>query len=107
MTQTGKEHFKSLIGPIDLDLEQRVRRRAYYIWVSEGWPEGRHQAHWDRAFREILEEQQPIFLRERASPSMGDAGGLDHGRGNGRMDACEPGSIAKPNPPYSRREPKI
>jgi len=30
-------------------LEQRIRDRAYQIWLDEGWPEGRADIHWDMA----------------------------------------------------------
>lgn len=35
------------------DLEQRIRDRAYRIWVEEGRPEGRANAHWEMA-RELI-----------------------------------------------------
>jgi hypothetical protein len=35
------------------DLEQRIRQRAYELWESEGRPQGREQAHWQQAEREI------------------------------------------------------
>lgn len=31
------------------DREQRIRERAYQIWVQEGRPEGRAEAHWEEA----------------------------------------------------------
>jgi len=37
--------------------EQRVRRRAHEIWVREGKPEGRADAHWALAREEISEEE--------------------------------------------------
>lgn len=30
-----------------------IREKAYQIWVSEGYPEGRHSAHWEQARAEI------------------------------------------------------
>ena len=33
----------------DRDLEQRIRDRAYKIWVDEGCPEGREKEHWELA----------------------------------------------------------
>ena len=36
--------------------EERIRDRAYRIWVDEGQPEGRYLANWLRAKREIEEE---------------------------------------------------
>jgi hypothetical protein len=31
------------------DLEERIRQRAYKLWEEEGCPEGRADAHWDKA----------------------------------------------------------
>lgn len=30
-------------------LEERIRQRAYRIWIEEGCPDGRENAHWDMA----------------------------------------------------------
>ena len=30
-------------------LEERIRRRAYQMWLEEGKPEGRADDHWDKA----------------------------------------------------------
>jgi hypothetical protein len=35
------------------DVAERIRQRAYEIWEREGRPEGREQAHWEQAEREI------------------------------------------------------
>ena len=35
------------------DKSQRVRERAYQIWIEEGRPEGRDREHWFRAEREV------------------------------------------------------
>jgi hypothetical protein len=32
---------------------RRIRQRAYEIWEREGRPEGREQAHWEQAEREV------------------------------------------------------
>jgi hypothetical protein len=36
-------------GATDDDREQVVRTMAYYIWLDEGCPEGRADAHWHKA----------------------------------------------------------
>lgn len=43
------------------DPEQRVRELAYHLWLEEGKPQGRAQAHWDKA-RELaaIEENQKL-----------------------------------------------
>ncbi len=38
--------------PSGPDLEQALRERAYTIWIDEGRPEGRHDAHWQQALHE-------------------------------------------------------
>ena len=38
------------------DLERRIRERAYRIWVNEGKPTGRSEAHLLQAKQEIEEE---------------------------------------------------
>ncbi|HSA83155.1 MAG TPA: DUF2934 domain-containing protein [Geminicoccaceae bacterium] len=35
------------------DLQQLIQERAYQLWESEGRPEGREQAHWQQAQREL------------------------------------------------------
>jgi len=35
------------------DLQQRIQQRAYELWENEGRPQGREQAHWQQAEREI------------------------------------------------------
>jgi hypothetical protein len=38
--------------------EDRIRERAYGIWISEGRPHGRELAHWQRAHHELQSEAQ-------------------------------------------------
>ena len=33
--------------------EDRIRERAYGIWIAEGRPHGRELAHWQRAHHEL------------------------------------------------------
>lgn len=35
------------------DRDDLIRKRAHEIWLSEGSPEGREQAHWQQAEKEI------------------------------------------------------
>lgn len=35
------------------DLDQRIRERAFMLWIDDGQPEGRAQDHWDLA-RELI-----------------------------------------------------
>jgi len=38
----------------DDDIEQRVRERAFYIWVEQGQPEGKDKEHWQQAEGEFM-----------------------------------------------------
>jgi len=40
-----------------MDREQLVRERAYLIWEAEGCPADCEQEHWERAVREIADEE--------------------------------------------------
>lgn len=33
--------------------EQRIRERAFRLWIDEGQPEGRDKEHWERAEKEL------------------------------------------------------
>ncbi len=75
--------------------EERIRRKAYELWVSEGKPEGRDRDHWELA-RELIaiEDSQKTTLRPppkddeepveppEAFENLGDLPGLtDQGEG--------------------------
>jgi hypothetical protein len=45
----------------DTDLEQRIRVRAYELWLEEGKPEGKDKEHWERAKAEIEELAEPAI----------------------------------------------
>ena len=35
--------------PDEKEIEQRIRERAFKIWIDEGQPEGRDKEHWELA----------------------------------------------------------
>jgi hypothetical protein len=37
----------------DSKQQQRVRERAFQIWIEEGQPEGKDREHWERAEKEV------------------------------------------------------
>jgi len=43
-------------GPVDL--HERIRRRAYELWESEGRPTDRDREHWEQAERELTDAAQ-------------------------------------------------
>ena len=40
------------------DREERIKERAYTIWLAEGRVHGKHQDHWHQAEREIAAEEK-------------------------------------------------
>ncbi|ESX64915.1 MULTISPECIES: DUF2934 domain-containing protein [unclassified Mesorhizobium] len=38
---------------MDDDRHEKIRQRAYEIWVREGRPHGEHERHWQQAKREL------------------------------------------------------
>ena len=52
------------------DLEQRIRQRAYRLWIEEGQPQGKPEAHWELARIAIaLEDAKPQMQRPIAGPT--------------------------------------
>ncbi len=47
------DHESAARGHEDREHDQRVRERAYRLWIEEGQPEGRADEHWDMA-RELV-----------------------------------------------------
>ncbi|SHO66391.1 Protein of unknown function [Pseudoxanthobacter soli DSM 19599] len=76
-----------------IDDEDRIRARAYAIWEEEGWPDGRHREHWERACREIEREN-------REAGADGDAAPVSHATlsGPGAMIAGGDPGPDKPAP---------
>jgi Protein of unknown function (DUF2934) len=54
--------------------EDRVRQRAYRLWVEEGCPEGRSDVHWDKA-REVVAIEEDHKLTLRPAPRADQRGG--------------------------------
>lgn len=48
--------------------EQRIRERAHQIWMEEGQPEGRDEAHWQMA-RELVAQQEGQRLATEPNPA--------------------------------------
>ncbi len=47
------------ISPMDSDLEQRIRERAFRLWENAGYPEGRAEEFWLLAEKFERGEQDP------------------------------------------------
>jgi hypothetical protein len=48
-----KDHALANVSSPD---EDRIRERAYGIWIEEGRPHGHDLAHWQRACHELQQE---------------------------------------------------
>ena len=62
--------------------EQRIRERAHQIWEREGRPDGQEQSHWDRASREIDEEdrKQTTDIQDEKPSREQSSEGVDKSR---------------------------
>ncbi len=58
---------------MDEELEQRIRERAFYLWIEEGQPEGRAEFHWGLA-RELvaIEDGQKATTRPVSGEQPGE-----------------------------------
>ena len=56
------------------DFDERVRQRAYRLWVEEGCPEGRSDIHWDKA-RELVAIEDNQKLTTKPVPRDDEASG--------------------------------
>jgi Protein of unknown function (DUF2934) len=58
----------------EIDQEQAIRERAYFLWERDGCPEGRALDHWQRAITEergIEDEERVLAGRTDANiPAM-------------------------------------
>ena len=74
------------------DRQERISERAYEIWVAEGCVHGRHDEHWQRAEREIAEEELRLAaaMADRASGVAKNA--TPAPRRGGRRTPTEPSS---------------
>jgi hypothetical protein len=59
------------------DFDERVKERAYRLWVEEGCPEGRAEIHWEKA-RELvaIEQNQKQTTKPVASTPKSEPAGL-------------------------------
>jgi DUF2934 family protein len=52
------------------NLEETIRERAYQLWIADGRPDGRADAYWLNAQRDILTTslQEPLGETARSAP---------------------------------------
>ena len=52
------------------DHDERVRQRAYKIWIEEGRPEGRAEIHWEMA-GELVAIEENLLNAPKPAPAGG------------------------------------
>jgi hypothetical protein len=68
----------------DTGMEQRVRERAFQIWIEEGKPQGRDKDHWQRAQQELAAHESPPLQPEPIGQIKSAAARtIDQGGSNG------------------------
>lgn len=70
------------------DLEQRIRERAYRLWLDEGRPDGRAEAHWDMA-RELVAIEDRQQTATKPNPAAASRDRTFHERPVEPMEAVE------------------
>jgi hypothetical protein len=55
--------------------EQLIRTKAYYIWLNEGCPEGRADAHWQVAIQLVATEVGSVDLAPPPGTRLNKPGG--------------------------------
>jgi len=61
MSQTDNNESNPIVSHTTTDElsgapHERIAEAAYFIWVSEGCPEGREAAHWQEAQQQLLRD---------------------------------------------------
>ncbi|CAN5557751.1 hypothetical protein BH10PSE7_BH10PSE7_41960 [soil metagenome] len=84
------------------DIEDLVRARAHKIWIEEGQPEGRSEAHWQRAQDEFQRElaaakPHPEIAASLSEPSASPDAGVSAQPDLGVTATPDPGKSAKPD----------
>ena len=75
-TRRGSSELSIGVNQMEPDLSDRIRERAYEIWIASGYRDGEAQQHWLAAEREVLSAQLPAAVpsapatrvRGRATP---------------------------------------
>ena len=69
---------------IDQDLSERIRGRAYEIWIASGYRDGEADHHWLAAEQEILSSQRSAAVAK--APAKRIRGRATVKRSGGRPD---------------------
>jgi hypothetical protein len=59
---------RNVMSQTKQNLEQAVRERAYFLWLAEGCPDGRADAHWQHAQDQHLRERAYTLWQQEGCP---------------------------------------
>lgn len=59
------------------DIEERIRERAYRLWIEEGQPEGSQERHWAEARRMVDQEAEENVGLDNVSYLEADEAAVD------------------------------
>lgn len=85
------------------DIEDLVRERAHKIWIEEGQPEGRSEAHWQRAQDELQRELAAARPHPEMTASLSEPSASPDAGVTARPD---PGVTAKPSTKVKTEAPR-
>ncbi len=58
---------------LEKERDERIRKRAYDLWLVEGQPQGRELDHWFRAQQEIARSAEELILAEGQMTTLNDS----------------------------------
>ncbi len=73
MTGEKSSHLIPGLEELEKELDERVRKRAYEIWMEEGQPQGRELDHWFRAKQEVTPDAEKLKLAEGEISSLSES----------------------------------
>ena len=72
-TSTPTNNHLVEVAPAEVDLRERIERRAYHLWLAGGAGHGDHLRHWLQAEGEVLkairQDQQEREASRKTRPS--------------------------------------
>ena len=57
--------------------DERIRERAYRLWIEEGQPQGKDAEHWEKARELLALESDPEEGKEKVTEGYNNAGPWD------------------------------
>jgi hypothetical protein len=91
MKVSAKRQQEAAMSGKDEVREQRLRERAYFIWLEEGRPEGRSEVHWKLACMLDPEGKAEVHWRVDCAPNTEREAYVDE-EGEGSFPASDPPS---------------